>query len=203
MCYTNVIHIVCINVICREQTFCLHLYCRAVNVKFRFVNMNNRIREIITALKLSDGEFADMVGIKRSTLSHCLSGRNDVSKEIIVKIHNALPDISVNWLMFGEGESGIPVSSHAGPEINGDLFKSLPDIPGEGESGPEYSKENGLNLPYGTVKLPDNKPLEGPTEADGISTETESIKSAVRKIDKIILFYSDNTFEIYKPDTDR
>ena len=66
--------------------------------------MNTRIKQIIEHEGLTDAEFADRTGIKRATLSHCLSGRNDVSKDIILKIHNAYPQVSVNWLMFGEGE---------------------------------------------------------------------------------------------------
>ena len=66
--------------------------------------MNTRIKQIIEHEGLTDAEFADRAGIKRATLSHCLNGRNDVSKDIILKIHNAYPQVSVNWLMFGEGE---------------------------------------------------------------------------------------------------
>ncbi len=167
-------------------------------IRFIFVNMNNRIKEIITALKLTDGEFADKVGIKRSTLSHCLSGRNDVSKEIIVKIHNALPDVSINWLMFGEGEPGFTASAAgAEPEINTGLFKSLQDIPPVYELRHEYSKENDSKPVPEAVEPPDNKGLEVISDTADNLIKVESKKSDNRKIDKIIVFYTDNTFEIY------
>lgn len=160
--------------------------------------MNDRIREIITSLKLSDGEFADMVGIKRSTLSHCLSGRNDVSKEIIVKIHNALPDISINWLMFGEGSPGFKtVDTVETPEINTGLFKSLSDIPAEYEPEHEYSREITSKSPVNVVEAFDNKQVNKAFATVGDLPEIENGRSLNRKIDKIIVFYTDNTFEIY------
>lgn len=162
--------------------------------------MNDRIREIISALKLSDGEFADMVGIKRSTLSHCLSGRNDVSKEIIVKIHNALPNISINWLMFGEGESGLSSTHEETSDINTGLFKTLSNIPAADRQMPEYSKENDFKLPFETIKSADNKPINATTEPVLSAVEPEAEKPAGRKIDKIIIFYTDNTFETFTPD---
>ena len=55
--------------------------------------MNTRIKQIIEHEGLTDAEFADRAGIKRATLSHCLNGRNDVSKDIILKIHNAYPQV--------------------------------------------------------------------------------------------------------------
>ena len=50
-------------------------------------------------------QFADNCGIPRPTLSQLLNGRNKtVRDEIIAKIHDAYPELSIMWLMFGEGE---------------------------------------------------------------------------------------------------
>lgn len=160
--------------------------------------MNNRIRTIITSLKMSDGEFADLVGIKRSTLSHCLSGRNDVSKEIIVKIHKALPDVSINWLMFGEGESGI--SGTPSNEINEGLFQSVSDFPTINESVSGYSTENNPKLSGNTVESTDNKGDDRYSATLRDLPEIENLPQSKRKIEKIIMFYSDSTFEVFIPD---
>ena len=99
--------------------------------------MNNRIKEIIASEHLSDGEFADLVGIKRSTLSHCLNGRNDVSKDIITKIHNAYPYISINWLMFGEGDSGLQLKKSS----TSNIFESLQNSVEDDTYSDEYAKD--------------------------------------------------------------
>lgn len=50
-------------------------------------------------------QFADRCGIPRPTMSQLMNGRNKrISDEVINKIHNAYPDLSILWLMFGEGE---------------------------------------------------------------------------------------------------
>ena len=68
--------------------------------------------DIVTRLKLfmdnseiSISQFADTCHIPRPTMSQLLNGRNKkVSDELITKIHQAYPSLSVLWLMFGEGE---------------------------------------------------------------------------------------------------
>ena len=69
--------------------------------------MNERIRLLIEQLGLTQAEFAERVKIQPSTLSNALRGRNEVSNSIIIKIHEAYPEVSINWLMFGEGDLNI------------------------------------------------------------------------------------------------
>ena len=156
--------------------------------------MNNRIKEIIASEHLSDGEFADLVGIKRSTLSHCLSGRNDVSKDIITKIHNAYPYISINWLMFGEGESGI--SSKNTSSTN--LFNSFEYSNTESSVDGEYGKDLPLNAPSIHHQKTDNQVSMPEIVPENISSEIEKIAYKEKKIEKIMVFYSDNTFEVFE-----
>ncbi|MBQ7818928.1 MAG: helix-turn-helix transcriptional regulator [Bacteroidales bacterium] len=156
--------------------------------------MNNRIKEIISAEHLSDGEFADYVGIKRSTLSHCLSGRNDVSKDVITKIHNAYPYISINWLMFGEGESGI----NSKFDNKADLFNSLPYSNTDTEAVPENRKETGLNNGINSPETIDNKMFISENELKNILLESKKENISEKRIEKIMVFYTDNTFEVFE-----
>lgn len=156
--------------------------------------MNNRIKEIIASEKLSDGEFADLVGIKRSTLSHCLNGRNDVSKDIITKIHNAYPYISINWLMFGEGESGLSLKN----SLSSNLFDSLSNSEEEADLVDEYAKDFELNLPIiDTQRV--NKQLDNKQKNVAIDiAQIAKMTLPEKKIEKIMVFYSDNTFEVFE-----
>ena len=156
--------------------------------------MNNRIKEIIASEHLSDGEFADLVGIKRSTLSHCLNGRNDVSKDIITKIHNTYPYISINWLMFGEGESGLSLKNAS----SSNLFNSLSNSEGEDEYVDEYAKDFELNTPIIDAQIT-NKQQDN-AQKSIIVDMNQIAKMALpeKKIDKIMVFYSDNTFEVFE-----
>ena len=156
--------------------------------------MNNRIKEIIAHEHLSDGEFADLVGIKRSTLSHCLSGRNDVSKDIITKIHNAYPYISINWLMFGEGDSGLSSDSR----ISSNLFDSLSNSDAGCGDAPKYEKDFDLNSQKNEQqKLYNQQNISQITPQIDIN-QLEKIEIKEKRIEKIMIFYSDSTFEVFK-----
>lgn len=64
-----------------------------------------RLKLFLDYLGIPVTQFADNCGIPRPTLSQLLNGRNKtVRDEIIAKIHDAYPQLSIMWLMFGEGE---------------------------------------------------------------------------------------------------
>ncbi len=156
--------------------------------------MNNRIKEIIAHEHLSDGEFADLVGIKRSTLSHCLSGRNDVSKDIITKIHNAYPYISINWLMFGEGDSGLSSDSR----ISSNLFDSLSNSDAGCGDAPKYEKDFDLNTQKNEQQKPNNQCNVSPIVPQIDINQLEKIEIKEKRIEKIMIFYTDNTYEVFQ-----
>jgi transcriptional regulator with XRE-family HTH domain len=56
-------------------------------------------------LKVSPSEFAERIGVQRSSISHVLSGRNKPSIDFLEKILNTFPDIDANWLITGKSSS--------------------------------------------------------------------------------------------------
>lgn len=65
----------------------------------------NRLKFFMENGNITISQFADTCRIPRPTMSQILNGRNKkVSDELISKIHAAYPELSVMWLMFGEGE---------------------------------------------------------------------------------------------------
>ena len=75
----------------------------------------SRIKLFLTTKGISNSVFADSCEIPRPTLSQLLTGRNKkVSDEIIKKIHQTYPKLSIMWLMFGEG----PMEEDIGPNAN-------------------------------------------------------------------------------------
>ena len=67
-----------------------------------------RFQQIISSLNLSAGTFAEKISVSPGTISHILSGRNKYpSTEVILRIHETFPQINLNWLLTGEGESGL------------------------------------------------------------------------------------------------
>lgn len=63
-----------------------------------------RLKLFLAEKQLPVTQFADKCNIPRPTISQLINGRNKrVSDEIVSKIHAAFPELSVYWLMFGEG----------------------------------------------------------------------------------------------------
>lgn len=69
------------------------------------MDIATRLKEFIDYSGLQSTQFADACGIPRPSFSQLLRGRNrKVSDEVITKIHESFPNLSVLWLMFGEGD---------------------------------------------------------------------------------------------------
>lgn len=66
--------------------------------------MLDRINKILEEKQMSTTQFADFINIQRPTMSHIISGRNNPSLDIVMKILKSFPDINSDWLMFGEGK---------------------------------------------------------------------------------------------------
>ena len=65
-------------------------------------NILNRIKKIIEKNNLSNSEFAEKIGIPKSSVTHLLSERNNPSLDIIIKISEAFENISTDYLIFGQ-----------------------------------------------------------------------------------------------------
>ena len=66
--------------------------------------MTDRILSIIKYFHLSPSDFAEEIGVQRSSISHLISGRNKPSLEFIQKILTRYPEISTEWILNGKGE---------------------------------------------------------------------------------------------------
>jgi transcriptional regulator with XRE-family HTH domain len=67
--------------------------------------MTDRFKILLDQLNLSPSEFADRIGVQRSSISHVISGRNKPSIDFLEKILNVFPDIDATWLVTGRIKS--------------------------------------------------------------------------------------------------
>lgn len=66
--------------------------------------LNERVVKVMKVKGLAKTEFASLLDISLATLSHINSGRNKPSVEVLQKIAVKYQDISLEWLLLGEGE---------------------------------------------------------------------------------------------------
>jgi transcriptional regulator with XRE-family HTH domain len=144
----------------------------------------DRISKLLKAKKLSSSQFADEIGVQRSSVSHVLSGRNKPSLDFVTKILSAYADVNPDWLLSGMGNMfrGDDASSRYGtlPFVEGDLTETGP------EKGPE-------------AEIPAKRELQHKVKN---KTGSKNTASGRKVIDKIVLFYGDDTFREFTPDED-
>lgn len=188
--------------------------------------MKDRITLLIKAKNLTAAQFADEIGVQKSSISHILSGRNNASLDFIQKILITYPEVNMDWLMFGKG----PIFKHIETALkssndeslnavqtvdltNVDLFSGLMpvkstdfrkeiDLSNEtktDENTQQEIKENEISAP-----LLKNKE-QVPSEFQAGKKENESVSTRHKKTDtkiilKIVEFYSDNTYREFFPE---
>lgn len=150
--------------------------------------MLDRIALILKHKNLTSAKFADEIGVQRSSISHVLSGRNKPSLEFIQKILKTYNEISSDWILFGKGkmisdqENEVEVKRG---KVENDLFKSK--LSEEDEKAEVSGIEKIKNVASTTSTLPNKQKI--------------SSKTADKKeIEKIIVFYTDDSFKQYIPE---
>lgn len=150
----------------------------------------SRIKEFLSINGISNSVFADNCEIPRPTLSQLLNGRNKkISNEILDKIHYAYPELSMMWLIFGEGEMNEGIGKNETNE-QAALFAENTELDDE-----HFSDEEDGNLDDCTSTMAE--------VIQTLSKKTEIKKSGVGNVKRIIsvmVFYSDNSFESFVPD---
>lgn len=156
--------------------------------------------------QIANSQFADRCGIPRPTVSQILNGRNKkISDELIGKIHQAFPSLSVLWLMFGEGEMVVKRNIEISEPKDGEKLSFIDDQERKNETIEEPSD---LFSPF--IKIsPENQTAhfqatfeEKETKSSEVFTQNETDRlssSSAKQISSIVVFYADNTFETFHP----
>jgi len=135
---------------------------------------------------LTPARFADRLQINRAIVSHILNGRNNPSLDVVTRILTEMNYINPEWLLNGTGtiyKEG--VDSDSIPKET-DLFSQNDPKPDHKQEEIEKPKEWELNR------------MKNPPQPS-VNKNVISDKTDDRKITQIIIYYSDNTFEIFIP----
>lgn len=152
----------------------------------------SRIKTFLSLNGIAYSIFADKCDIPRPTLSQLLNGRNKkISNEVLDKIHVAYPELSMMWLMFGEGE----MMSEIGKNIT-NLQSSIFD---ENEEFNEEIESDDIKQNHVQDANPVVEALQS-LSMNMVKTQDKSGSSENEKrIVNIMVFYSDNSFESFVP----
>jgi len=138
-----------------------------------------RLEFILEHFGLSASAFADKINVQRSSISHLLSGRNKPSLEFVMKVIDIFPELNLYWLLDGKG-SFLKKSDEVFTAISAPPASPLTkEIIAEG-TGKPFPEETNNEIDF-------SKPAN-----------IFSQKSIGKSIDKIVLLYTDGTFDEYK-----
>lgn len=189
-------------------------------------NVAARLKLFLDFKGLSNSQFADLCGIPRPTLSQLFSGRNKKISDILIgQIHGIFPELSVVWLLFGEGEMLVGNGASAASSANADggfsgdisgatennsdsganLFSGA-SMAAETEEMPTYG---GRIVEYDSLDALGNTPFSANQSVGQRDTSNyrirelerkiANLKKNPRKVVQITVYYDDNTFETFKP----
>ena len=136
--------------------------------------MKDRIAHIMRAKNLKASDFASLLGIQPSAVSHILAGRNKPTLEIVRKIKETFPEYNLDWLIFGTG-----------PVTTSEPFKEPSQVASPSLFELEPEEEMAV---VDSEKPEEGLPRVGPT----VSFPSSGIRS-------IVVFYEDGTFESFLP----
>jgi len=94
-----------------------------------------RLKNIIENKQLSSSQFADVVQVPRSSISHLLSGRNKPSLEFVLKVVHSYPEIDINWLLFGKEVDQAPLTPQTNTSTSiQEVQNTAPQMPSNSSS---------------------------------------------------------------------
>lgn len=67
------------------------------------VEFTSRLKKILEHHHLTASQFADQIGVQRSSISHILSGRNKPSLDFVLKVTDKFAEVDIYWLLNGKG----------------------------------------------------------------------------------------------------
>ncbi|WP_159467868.1 helix-turn-helix transcriptional regulator [Dyadobacter sp. 3J3] len=142
------------------------------------MDLNEKIKQILVDKNISPSHFADEIGIQRSSISHIIAGRNKPSLDIVQKIIRRFPDLGINWILEDE-----------------DLPESISEI--KPFKADNYTHLNGRKSDISSLleSRKNNVPQQNVTQE--ILVPEKSVGSE-KKVERILIFYSDGTFQEFK-----
>jgi len=172
------------------------------------MEFNDRITKVIEYTKLTPAEFAEEIGVQRSSISHIISGRNKPSLDFISKIKTKFPELEWEWLITGFGEMLINKEENSPTTIQSigeskPVKKTLPDLfsliddENFGKEENELKSQKNNNSSESNISAPS---IEKKNIADSQRLENfdEKQDNSSKKIKRIVFFYQDGTFETYE-----
>ncbi len=132
--------------------------------------ISDRLKKILSYYSLTAAQFAQELGVQKSSISHILSGRNKPSFQFLTKLAKRFPEINLKWFITGEGTMLVE-----------EKFRT------DACFEPEAQKKSKNEV------LPQNE-----VSANSIQKKLTVSQTASQEVENIIMVYDNDTFKILK-----
>ena len=149
--------------------------------------MREKLLKLMKSEKLSSSRLAEILEIQPSSISHILSGRNKPSYDFLVKILRRFPTLNPDWLLL-DAEQMYRSDEELDRHIN-DTNTQSSQTTGSAEKMIVNSKST-LNPKNESSQNSTNRPIENIAAVANIATDG-------RTIERVIVLYTDKSFEAY------
>src|SRR5690554_1190923 len=140
-------------------------------LKAQSMSISERLQMVIKMNGMNNTTFAEKIDVQRSSISHVLAGRNKPSIDFIQKILVNFPKVNADWLITGKK---IGKGTEAANESDG-LSTSMSDST--------------------TVQEEERATYNSARSSSSLKEEESSAQDGDKRIIKVVVFYSDGTFE--------
>ena len=155
--------------------------------------MKDRIRQIMESQKMTQQEFSDYIGLAPATLSSIFNGRTRPTLNVVEALKKKIPNISIDWLMFGSGDMFLPSQgdeSEFDQSSSPSLFPSSPMLDFNQSSSP---------TPQNYTPITSNSNSVRNTRSEITREEVKIVDKPQRRVMEIRVFYDDQTWDTFIP----
>ncbi len=148
--------------------------------------MKDRIYQLMKQQGLTQQDFANELCIAPATLSGIFNGRTKPTNNIVAAIHERFPELSIPWLMFGEGDMYV-----------GERVVETPLLPSDSSPASPSPQATALDL-FSSSQNPVQNQSQQTLPVQPIVRETiKYLDKPQRKITEIRVFFDDGTYETF------
>ncbi|MBQ6062103.1 MAG: helix-turn-helix transcriptional regulator [Prevotella sp.] len=151
--------------------------------------MKDRIKALMESQHMTQQTFSQFIQVSPATLSSIFNGRTRPTLNMVEAIKNKIPNLSMEWLMFGKDPMYLdapPASEQPKEPSTADTTQQFLEF--DAPTTPQKSKQEATFQPSVS-----NTPIKQP------ETIVKYLDKPQRQITEIRIFYDDQTWETFVP----
>jgi len=150
--------------------------------------------------KMTQQEFADFLQQSPATLSSIFNGRTRPTLNVVDAIKLKIPDISIEWLLYGVGQMYVTRSeASSNPQPAQPVASVEPTLDFGNFEPPSPPKPQPASLVQSPAPPSTYPQSVRNTRSNAVVDEVKIINKSPRRVTEIRVYYDDQTYESFVP----